>query len=77
MIKNLSYIEKKKVMEIPDRKKAIIFSINLLKKIDYLLIAGKGHENYQLIGNKKYFFSDKLIVKKIIGDMENVGPKRN
>ena len=65
MMKNLSYIEKK-VMEIADRKKAIIFAINLLKKMDYLLIAGKGHENYQLIGNKKYFFSDKLMVKKII-----------
>ena len=51
-------------MEIADRKKAIIFSINLLKKMDFLLIAGKGHENYQLIGNKKYSFSDKLIVKK-------------
>ena len=77
MMKNLSYIEKKKVMEIADRKKAIMFAINLLKKMDYLLIAGKGHENYQLIGNKKYFFSDKLMVKKIINCKDYVGLKRN
>ena len=77
MMKNLSYIEKKKVMEIADRKKAIIFAINLLKKMDYLLIAGKGHENYQLIGNKRYFFSDKLMVKKIISCKNHVGLKRN
>ena len=66
MIKHLNDIEKKKIIEIANRKKAIIFSINLLKKMDFLLIAGKGHENYQLIGNKKYSFNDKLIVRKII-----------
>ena len=59
-------LKKKKIIEIANRKKAIIFSINLLKKTDFLLIAGKGHENYQLIGNKKYSFNDKLIVRKII-----------
>ena len=51
--------------------------INLIKKMDYLLIAGKGHENYQLIGNKRYFFSDKLMVKKIISCKNHVGLKRN
>ena len=63
--------------KIADRKKAIIFAIKLLKKMDYLLIAGKGHENYQLIGNKKYFFSDKLMVKKIISNKDHVGLKGN
>ena len=56
MIKKINKIEKKKIKEISNRKKAIRFSINLLKKEDFLLIAGKGHENYQIVQNKKYFF---------------------
>ena len=41
--------------EIADRKEAISFSIKLLKKNDFLLIAGKGHENYQIVGDKSTF----------------------
>ena len=70
MTKNLSRTDKKKVIEIIDRKEAIQHSISLLKKQDFLLIAGKGHENYQIIGSKKYFFSDKQIVKKIISKLK-------
>ena len=46
------------------RKKAIQYCINILGKNDFLLIAGKGHEEYQIIKNKKFFFSDKQIVKE-------------
>ena len=48
------------------RKKAIQYCINILGKNDFLLIAGKGHEDYQIIKNKKFFFSDKQIVKEFI-----------
>ena len=44
--------------EIANRKKAIINTITRLKKNDILLIAGKGHENYQIIGKTKFIFSD-------------------
>lgn len=44
--------------EIADRKKAIIDTIARLQKDDILLIAGKGHENYQIIGDKVVEFSD-------------------
>ena len=37
-----------------------------LKKNDYLLIAGKGHENYQIIKNKKINFSDKKEAIKFV-----------
>ena len=70
MMKNLKKIDKKKVKEIADRKEAISFSIKLLKKNDFLLIAGKGHENYQIVGDKKYFFSDKEIAEKIISKLK-------
>ncbi|MAI29169.1 MAG: UDP-N-acetylmuramoyl-L-alanyl-D-glutamate--2,6-diaminopimelate ligase [Rickettsiales bacterium] len=50
------------VKEIASRKNAIQYCINILEKDDFLLIAGKGHENYQIIKNNKFFFSDKKTV---------------
>jgi len=49
-----------------DRKKAIELAIRRAGKDDIVLIAGKGHENYQIIGKKKFAFSDKDIVKKCL-----------
>ena len=42
----------------PDRAKAIQFAINEARTGDVVLIAGKGHENYQIFGAKKHHFSD-------------------
>lgn len=42
----------------PDRKQAIAEAINAAKTDDIILIAGKGHENYQIIGTEKTHFSD-------------------
>lgn len=49
-----------------DRKKAIERGIKMLTNNDILLILGKGHENYQIIRNKKTHFSDKETVEEII-----------
>lgn len=52
-----------------DRKKAIEKAFNLLKRENCniaLLIAGKGHEDYQEIKGIKYHFSDKEVVEKLI-----------
>lgn len=51
---------------IIDREKAIIKGINQLNKNDFLLILGKGHENYQIIGTEKIHFDDAEIVKENI-----------
>ncbi|MDR0296417.1 MAG: UDP-N-acetylmuramoyl-L-alanyl-D-glutamate--2,6-diaminopimelate ligase [Rickettsia sp.] len=53
-------------IEIKNRKIAITKTINNLQKDDILLIAGKGHENYQIIGNKKLPFSDFDIASKAL-----------
>ena len=45
-----------------NREKAIIRGIQLLKENDILMVLGKGHENYQIIGTDKIFFDDKKIV---------------
>lgn len=53
-----------KVKKISPREDAIVYALNKLESGDALLIAGKGHENYQIIGNVKYHFSDAEIVKR-------------
>ncbi len=53
---------------IEDRKVAIKHGIKMLNNNDFLLILGKGHEDYQIIGDKKYHFSDKEEVLRIIND---------
>lgn len=48
--------------EIGDRKEAIKFAINCLQSGDILLVAGKGHEDYQILATGKVYFSDKDII---------------
>jgi UDP-N-acetylmuramoyl-L-alanyl-D-glutamate--2,6-diaminopimelate ligase len=48
--------------EIGDRRKAIVTAIQALKPGDVLLIAGKGHEDYQIVGTAKHHFSDHEVV---------------
>jgi len=50
----------------PDRKKAIRHALNAAAPNDTVLIAGKGHENYQIIGSRKLPFSDKKIVQQCL-----------
>lgn len=53
----------KKTIEINDRKEAIRQAISLLKPNDILILAGKGHEKYQIIGDEKSEFDEEKIVK--------------
>ena len=48
-------------------KRAIEIALSKAGSGDVILVAGKGHEEYQLIGDKKYTFSDELTVKQILG----------
>ncbi len=57
-------LDKKNYRIIKNRKKAIKSGIQMLQKNDILLLLGKGHEDYQIIKNKKIHFSDKEIVYK-------------
>lgn len=53
--------------KIVDRKKAIEKGLKLLREDDLLIIAGKGHEDYQIIGKEKIHFDDREVVKEILG----------
>ncbi|WP_435095987.1 UDP-N-acetylmuramoyl-L-alanyl-D-glutamate--2,6-diaminopimelate ligase [Candidatus Pelagibacter bacterium nBUS_27] len=59
-------IKKQKVLEFPNRAKAISEAIKHLNTGEILLVAGKGHETVQEIGVKKIFFSDKKIILNAI-----------
>ena len=48
-----------------DREKAIKKAIKIANKDDIILLAGKGHENYQIIGEEKIPFSEKEIIKSL------------
>lgn len=63
MIKGIS---NNKYIEIIDRKDAIKYGIDMLKENDILLILGKGHEDYQIVGHEKIHLSDKEIAKNYI-----------
>ena len=54
---------------IVDRVEAIKKAISMANKRDIIVLAGKGHEQYQEINNKRYPFDEKLIVNNIIEEM--------
>lgn len=64
MVKNLEYNNYEVII---NRKEAIEKSIQMLTKGDILLVLGKGHEDYQIINDKKIDFDDKKVVLEIIG----------
>lgn len=56
----------RQVIEEVDRKKALALAAGLLGPEDALLVAGKGHETYQLIQGIKHPFSDQAILKELL-----------
>jgi UDP-N-acetylmuramoyl-L-alanyl-D-glutamate--2,6-diaminopimelate ligase len=54
------------VLREVDRKKAIALAVKMAQKGDTIVIAGKGHENYQIIGREKFPFSDLEIAREEI-----------
>jgi UDP-N-acetylmuramoyl-L-alanyl-D-glutamate--2,6-diaminopimelate ligase len=58
--------ELRKTLTIEDRREAIKTAVMLSKKGDIILIAGKGHEDYQEIKGVKYHFDDAEVVTEIL-----------
>ncbi|MFN3599606.1 MAG: glutamate ligase domain-containing protein, partial [Aquificaceae bacterium] len=56
-----------KVLIEEDRKKAIELAISIAKEGDVIVVAGKGHEDYQEIKGIKYPFKDSDVVKEALG----------
>lgn len=55
---------------IENRFEAIKKAVSIYKKGDIIMIAGKGHETYQIIGTEKFRFDDREVVKNIVENGE-------
>ena len=51
---------------LSDRREAITQAIGIAESTDIVLIAGKGHEDYQIIGTRKFPFDDRVIAREAL-----------
>jgi len=63
----------KSYIVMPDRREAILAAIALAEEEDIVLIAGKGHEDYQIIGGKRFPFDDRVVARKALASRRNDG----
>lgn len=68
MLAGLTPQQMKKVVSIVDRKQAIRTACMMAEKGDVVLVAGKGHENYQEIQGVKHHFDDKEVLREIFAE---------
>ena len=67
MLAGLNQKQLKKVISIADRREAIRTACMMAEKGDVILIAGKGHEDYQEIKGVKHHFDDHEVVRECFG----------
>jgi UDP-N-acetylmuramoyl-L-alanyl-D-glutamate--2,6-diaminopimelate ligase len=68
MMSDLDPVNKKKVIVIEDRKQAIKTAVTLAQPGDIVLVAGKGHEDYQEIKGKRFPFNDSEILQNMLNE---------
>jgi len=66
MLAGLNAQQMKKVISIVDRKEAIRTACMMAEKGDVILVAGKGHEDYQDVKGVKHHFDDKEVLREIM-----------
>jgi UDP-N-acetylmuramyl-tripeptide synthetase len=55
---------------IPDRREAIYRAVEIAREDDIVLIAGKGHENYQILGDRTIHFDDCEVARQAVVDLQ-------
>ena len=58
-------------VRIPDRREAIRHAVGMCRAGDILLLAGKGHETYQVVGTERHPFDEKTIVAEVVAERED------
>jgi UDP-N-acetylmuramoyl-L-alanyl-D-glutamate--2,6-diaminopimelate ligase len=62
-----------RILTVPDRRAAIVKAIELARPGDLVLIAGKGHEKYQVVGARVLPFDDVAVARDALGRRTNSG----
>jgi UDP-N-acetylmuramoyl-L-alanyl-D-glutamate--2,6-diaminopimelate ligase len=60
----------------PDRRAAIALALGTAQPGDVIVIAGKGHEDYQIIGTRKRHFDDREVVREVTAELRDRAPQR-
>ncbi|MBW2650896.1 MAG: UDP-N-acetylmuramoyl-L-alanyl-D-glutamate--2,6-diaminopimelate ligase, partial [Deltaproteobacteria bacterium] len=58
---------------IADRRRAIDLAVSIAGKSDIVLVAGKGHEDYQIMGTEKFPFDDRVVVREALSGRRSGG----
>ncbi len=66
MMEGIPAAVRKRVLSVPDRREAIKTAVMLASAGDIILVAGKGHENYQEIAGKRYRFNDREVLLDLL-----------
>ena len=64
--------QQSQVAVVLDRKKAVEQAINLAKVDDVVLLAGKGHEDYMVIGTETIAYDERALVEQLYSKAENM-----
>ena len=70
MLAGITPTQRKKVISITDRREAIRTACMMANKGDVILVAGKGHEDYQEIKGVKHHFDDREVLEEIFKENE-------
>ncbi len=68
----VQYKDSSSYISISDRKEAIEYALRIAEKGDIILLAGKGHERYQLINGKNEYFCEREILENSINNLKIV-----
>jgi UDP-N-acetylmuramoyl-L-alanyl-D-glutamate--2,6-diaminopimelate ligase len=61
--------DKSRYLIEPDRRGAIKLAVSMAQKDDVVLIAGKGHENYQIFRERKEAFDDRQVAREVLSEL--------
>ena len=53
-------------IKIADRRAAVEYAVSMAEKRDIIVLAGKGHEDYQEIKGKKYPMDERVLIREIL-----------
>lgn len=70
ILKGITRTEGERLHIVPSRREAISLAIKTARKGDIVLLAGKGHEDYQIIGTTRHHFDDREVASEILREIK-------